>query len=42
LVVDDEETVLQVSKRMLEKCGLSVLTASDGKEGVETFRNHSD
>jgi PAS domain S-box-containing protein len=42
LVVDDEETVLQVSRRMLEKCGLEVLTACDGREGVETFRNHSD
>jgi DNA-binding NtrC family response regulator len=27
---------------MLEKCGLEVLTACDGREGVETFRNHSD
>ncbi|NUN95996.1 MAG: response regulator [Candidatus Omnitrophica bacterium] len=38
LVVDDEETVRVVSKRMLEACGLSVLCARDGAEGVEMFR----
>ena len=40
LVVDDEETVRAVAQRMLERMGFSVLTASDGREAVETFRAH--
>jgi PAS domain S-box-containing protein len=38
LVVDDEETVRTVSKRMLEAHGFSVLTACDGSEGVDLFK----
>lgn len=39
LVVDDEETVRAVARRMLEMTGFDVLTAKDGLEGVEVFRD---
>ena len=42
LVVDDEETVRAVARRMLEMTGFNVLTACDGAEGVEVFRDHAD
>ena len=38
LLVDDEESVLRVTKRILESQGLSVITARDGQEGVDVFR----
>ncbi len=41
LVVDDEEDVREVVGAMLETCGYDVLTAGDGYEGVELFREHS-
>ncbi|MCP4713644.1 MAG: response regulator, partial [Deltaproteobacteria bacterium] len=41
LIVDDEETVLAVGRRYLEKRGFSVLTALDGREGVEVFQEHA-
>lgn len=37
LVVDDEESVVSMTARMLETFELSVITASDGREGVEKF-----
>ena len=42
LVVDDEETVRTLAKRMLERTGFSVFLAADGVEGVNVFRNHAD
>ena len=42
LLVDDEETVLAIGKRMLQRLGLTVLIARDGREGVEVFREHQD
>jgi len=42
LVVDDEQSVRNIAKRMLEHCGFSVLTAEDGEVAVETFRAHAD
>jgi len=42
LLVDDEEEVASVTRMMLEGIGFSVLTAKDGLEGVELFRNHAD
>ncbi len=42
LVVDDEEMVLELCKTMIELMGYSVLTASDGKEALAVFREHSD
>ena len=40
LVVDDEETVREVAALMLGDFGLQVITACDGLEGVERFREH--
>ena len=42
LLVDDEETVLDVGSMMLGKAGFNVLTARDGREAVEVFRRHRD
>ncbi|MCK4547472.1 MAG: PAS domain S-box protein [Candidatus Eisenbacteria sp.] len=42
LVVDDEEAVRFVTRRMLEKAGFDVLTAGDGREGVRIFRDRAD
>jgi PAS domain S-box-containing protein len=42
LVVDDETLVRGVAKTMLEIRGFDVLTAGDGEEGVEVFRDHAD
>ncbi|MDB6023895.1 MAG: sensor histidine kinase response regulator, partial [Verrucomicrobiales bacterium] len=41
LVVDDEETVRTVTARMLELFGFRVLTARDGREGVNVFCHHA-
>ena len=42
LIVDDEESVRNVARAMLERFGLTVLTAPDGHSGVETFRRYKD
>jgi PAS domain S-box-containing protein len=42
LIVDDEETVRAVTARAVERLGFNVLFASDGLEGVETYRAHAD
>lgn len=42
LVVDDEVSVLDVSRKMLELYGFKVLTASDGYEGLEQLRRNVD
>jgi len=42
LVVDDEETVRDVVRRMLEHEGLQVITACDGAEAVSVFRQYAD
>jgi|GEM_PF-1607549 len=42
LVVDDEPTIRDIAKEMLEAIGLSVLTASDGNQAVEVFRENAD
>lgn len=42
LVVDDEESVVSMTARMLEAFELSVITAADGREGVEKFAAHAD
>jgi len=42
LVVDDEESIRSLARRMLEAMGFKVLTAADGREGVEVFRLHAD
>ena len=42
LVVDDEETVRTVAKRMLEHWGFDVLTATDGRAALRVFRAQQD
>jgi len=42
LLVDDEESVLTVRRRMLEKMGFEVLPASDGREALDIFTRAVD
>jgi PAS domain S-box-containing protein len=42
LLADDEETVRNLGRRMLEKAGFTVLVASDGREALEAFRLDKD
>ncbi len=39
LVADDEDSVRSITRRMLERLGLEVLMASDGRQAVEIFSN---
>ncbi len=41
LAVDDEPFVLQVAKATLERYGYKVITAKNGREGVELFRKRA-
>jgi len=38
LVVDDEEMILGVAKKMLEKIGYRVLTAAGGRQAIEVYQ----
>lgn len=40
LLVDDEEIVIGVGTQMLKKMGFSVLTAKNGKEALEVYKQH--
>ena len=40
LVVDDEETVRNVSARLLESMGFTVILANDGLDGLEKYKAH--
>jgi PAS domain S-box-containing protein len=40
LVVDDEHAFQEITKAILQKHGYRVLTASDGREGLEVFIRH--
>ncbi len=42
LVADDEEGVRKIVRLMLERLGLAVLTAGDGKEALDIFREHAN
>jgi CheY-like chemotaxis protein len=42
LLVDDEETVRGIGTEMLKELGFSVITANDGREGVEQFKQNPD
>ena len=42
LVVDDEETVLDLAETILSDFGFTVLTAPDGREGLKVFRENPD
>jgi two-component system cell cycle sensor histidine kinase/response regulator CckA len=41
-VIDDEEGVRSVAARMLERFGFTVITAADGRAGVDLFREQAD
>lgn len=40
LVVEDHQLNATIARKLLEKKGMLVDTASDGREGIETFENH--
>ena len=40
LIVDDEETIRELASMVLEEMGYEVLTAVDGKHGIEVFKQH--
>ncbi|NVN92835.1 MAG: PAS domain S-box protein [Desulfuromonadales bacterium] len=42
LLVDDEETVRGIGKELLQELGFTTITANDGREAVEIFRNTPD
>ena len=42
LLVDDEDMIIDVGQRMLNKLGYKVLTAKDGIEALKVFENHRD
>jgi CheY-like chemotaxis protein len=42
LVVDDEPTVRDLARAVLERYGYSVLTAENGEAAVDLFRCHAD
>ncbi len=39
LVVDDEELIRYVARRLITRLGFDVVVAANGREGVEAFRN---
>jgi len=41
LLVEDEDGLRRVAQRALEKVGYRVLTASDGMEALDTYRQHA-
>jgi signal transduction histidine kinase len=41
LVVDDEEAVREFLEEVIQRYGMSVLTAKNGREAVERFREHA-
>jgi two-component system cell cycle sensor histidine kinase/response regulator CckA len=40
LLVDDEELIRDLGKRILSKAGYTVLTACNGKEAVDIYKQH--
>ena len=42
LIVDDEEIVRSIGRKMLEQLGFRTMTACDGREGVDTFQQFAD
>ena len=41
LVIDDEEDIRQISSLLLEDMGYSVVSAEDGKHGLEVFQKYN-
>ena len=42
LVVDDEKSVLKTCKKMVEICGFRVITAGDGIDAINKFKENAD
>jgi CheY-like chemotaxis protein len=42
LLVDDEKTIRDVGRQILQRAGLTVLTAVDGQDALEVFRKEQD
>ena len=42
MLVDDEDMIIDVGRRMLGKLGYKVLTAGDGVEAIEVFKKYRD
>jgi CheY-like chemotaxis protein len=42
LLVDDEALVLDLGRRMLERIGFTVVTATDGIEAIRVYREQAD
>ncbi|MFT5441217.1 MAG: two-component system cell cycle sensor histidine kinase/response regulator CckA [Myxococcota bacterium] len=42
LIIDDDEWVRDLASDILARAGLHVMTAADGREGVEVFKAHAD
>lgn len=42
LLVDDEETILKLEKKIIHSLGYEVLTANSGKEALEIYRKNID
>ena len=40
LLADDEETIRNMARRILDKAGFTVLTAVDGRDAIEVFKQH--
>jgi len=42
LLVDDEETIRALGSEMLKELGYQVVTAEDGRQGLEIFKSRDD
>jgi PAS domain S-box-containing protein len=42
LLVDDDDQIRNVCKRILERIGFEVITAEDGKDGIDVFSKNRD
>jgi two-component system cell cycle sensor histidine kinase/response regulator CckA len=42
LVVDDEDQILEITKKTLETHGYKVITANDGKEAIALYSQHKE
>jgi len=42
LIVEDEESVIRMTEKVLERYGYSVLTAADGQEGLDVYKAKRD
>ena len=42
LIVDDEENVQEVARAALERIGFATLSAMDGREGLDVYKQHAD